>query len=59
MTATPESLTAVLAAELGITQAEVRGHLAEAVRAGLLGIEDDLTDPSMVRPVARFPGESA
>jgi predicted ArsR family transcriptional regulator len=59
MTANHDSLASGLAAELGITEVEVRRHLADAVRAGLLAVEDHATDPSMARLVARFPGESA
>ena len=55
----PEPLARVLAAELGITEIEVRRHVAEAVRAGLLAVEDHPTEPSMARLIARFPGESA
>jgi hypothetical protein len=59
MTANPEPLASILARQLGITEIEVNKRLAEAVRAGFLGVEDDPSDPSMVRLVARFPGESA
>ena len=59
MTAFPDSFVCVLAAELGLTPVEVRKHLADAVRAGLLAVEDHPTDPSMAYLVARFPGELA
>ncbi|MDP9428664.1 MAG: hypothetical protein M3Q47_07225 [Actinomycetota bacterium] len=44
MSTEPEPLVRILAAELGITEIEVRRHVAEAVRAGLVGVENHPTD---------------